>query len=87
MSIAITYASLVPAPPVQPGVVRISLKHTWGTDLDIVDRFYVSYTGTPPTNAQLVTFCTAVAAAWVTDFAPMAAGDVTLVEVDPLDLT
>jgi hypothetical protein len=60
---------------------------TSGTDLDIVTRFYMAYTGTPPTAAQLNTFCSAVATAWDLDLAPVHTTEKTLVAVTAEDLT
>jgi hypothetical protein len=60
---------------------------TSGADQDIVTRFFMAYTGTPPTATQLNTFCGAVAAAWVTDLAPVHTTEKTLVGVTAEDLT
>jgi hypothetical protein len=55
--------------------------------LDVLNRFYVSYTGSPPTPAQMVTFAGSIGAAWEAHLAPMASEDVVLAECIAVDLS
>ena len=73
--------------PAVPSVVRVQLKFTFGVDLDVLSRFYVEYTGSAPTNAQMVTFATAVASAVNTDLSSQYCNQCTLTEVIAEDLT
>lgn len=77
----------MPALPPAANVIRITLIHTYSSDVDVVVRLFMLYSGTPPTNAQLNTFCTSVGTAWNTDLAPMCPNVVTLTAVDAVDLT
>jgi hypothetical protein len=73
-------------PPV-PGVVKVTLKQLLGSDLDCLNRFFIAYTGTAPTNATIATFAASVAANWATDIKSLASANVELVLVDCEDLT
>lgn len=57
------------------------MRHTQGNDLDVVDRFYLSYGGTDPTLTELDTFAGAVATAWGTDLKALAPDVVESTEV------
>jgi hypothetical protein len=65
----------------------VQLKHTLGADLDLLSRFYLSYSGSAPTAAELNSFCTSLAAAWVSDFKPMCTASCILVEIIAEDLS
>jgi hypothetical protein len=67
--------------------VRVALIHTYGSDIDVVTRFFIRYSGTAPTNAQLDTFSGAVDSAWGTNLAAECNTLVTLTEVTATDLT
>lgn len=73
--------------PAVPATIRVQLKWTFGVDLDVLCRFYVEYSGTAPTTAQLNTMATAVATAWNSDLAPQTCNQATLTEVILEDLT
>lgn len=77
----------MPALPAVPSTVRVQLKHTFGVDNDLMVRFYLQYSGSAPTAAQLNTFCTAIATAWNSDMAAQISSLVTLVEVIAEDLS
>lgn len=77
----------MPALPNVPGVIRVSLQHTLGQDLDALVRFYMAYTGTAPTSTQMGTFATSVSTAWGTNLKALACSTVKLVEVTAVDLT
>lgn len=48
-----------PLPPV-PGVVRLDIKYTNSTDLDILTRLHFKFNGGPMTNAQATAWATSV---------------------------
>jgi hypothetical protein len=77
----------MPALPDVPSVLRFDMHFTIGEDLHAKDRFFMSYTGTAPTNAQLTTLAGAVATAYDTDLKNQAAADRTLTEIVITDLT
>jgi hypothetical protein len=77
----------MPPLPAAPGVVKVSLNLTVAGDAQALCRFYVHYTGTAPTGAQLNTFCAAVGSAWGTNLAPLCLTDRNLLEVTAEDLS
>lgn len=76
-------------PPLPPAgnVIRVQLQHKKDADLNILDRLYFAYTGSPPAASDLNTYCTSVAAAWNTSLKPEASPDITLTEVIAEDLS
>src|SRR5579859_371484 len=56
----------MPALPDVSAVVRFTLKFTYGGDVDVVNRFFQKYGGTPGslTTSQADTWAAAVTAAW-----------------------
>jgi hypothetical protein len=77
----------MPALPPVPTTIRVTLKHTAGLDLDVVNRFYLQYTGTAPTNAMMNTFATSVSTAWAGNIESVCNPVVKLTEVDVVDLS
>lgn len=67
--------------------MRVQLKHTLGSDVDVLCRFYATYADGAPTVANLDTFCASVAAQWNATLRPMAHPNVTLTEVLAQDLS
>lgn len=77
----------MPALPPVPGVVRLRMIHQVSEDTNAGVGFFVQYTGTAPTAAQLNTFCQAVAGAWDSNLKAFASLDVKLLEVTAVDLS
>jgi hypothetical protein len=77
----------MPALPAVNQVIRTALVGQQGLDADVVTRFYHSYTGTAPTDAQLVTFATTIGTAWNTDLASLHGMQYTLNQVECIDLS
>lgn len=75
-----------PLPPV-PQVVRVLMKSTYDEDIDVLNRFFVEYTGTAPTAADLVTYATHVMGEWASEFKPLYGPNVSLVTCTVQDLT
>lgn len=58
-----------------------------GTTVPWLNRFYIHYTGTAPTNAQLATFDAAVNTAWGTNMKPLMPLSGTMTQIESADLT
>jgi hypothetical protein len=54
----------VPALPAVHNVVRVNMPYAIAGAPNALNRFYMSYAGTPPNTAELTTFCNAVTAGW-----------------------
>lgn len=71
-----------------PKVVRVTLRHqTTDGDNDVINRFFVQYSGTAPTDGELNTFAASVGTAWATNIAPICVTNLHLIEVNCEDLT
>lgn len=68
-------------------VIRVSCHMTIGGKPDNISRFFISYTGTAPTNADLNTFAGTVRAAYNTNLKSLAVASVVLTSVECVDLT
>jgi len=78
----------MPALPPVSNVLQVVLKGaSSAADQDIINRFFIQYTGTAPTDLQLDTFSAAVGTAWNTDLAPFFKSTYALVEVETTDLS
>lgn len=83
----IWYSSTVPALPPVPGVIRVQWRWTSGSDLDVVSRIYLAYTGTAPTDADMVTFAGTTNNHMASRFDTYWTPDVTLTECTCVDLS
>jgi hypothetical protein len=63
------------------------MRLTFGTDLDVVERFFLKYTGTAPVGTDMATFAGTVITAWTAHLQGLHISDVELVNVDCEDLT
>lgn len=79
--------SPVAALPDVPNVLRVQLRHTISADHDALCRFFLSYSGTAPTDAQCATFASGVRAGWATDIASLVLDQTQLTETTVTDLT
>lgn len=77
----------MPPLPSVAKVIRIALRHQWNDNTDVLSRFFLSYTGTAPTVAQLDTYASTVGTAWGTDLKGLAPPAVVLQDVTIEDLT
>lgn len=77
----------MPPLPDVPQVVRVSLKFSYGSDLDVLPRFYFEYDDAAPTNAGLVTMATAIESSFVSNMEAAMTPLVTWTEVECVDLT
>jgi hypothetical protein len=77
----------MPARPNVPGVAAVVLKGAYGIDVDVVNKFYVAFTGGPLTGAQALTWATAIGNAWNTNLAAIFHPDFALESVTVEDLT
>jgi hypothetical protein len=78
----------MPALPAVSKVIRTALRfNSTDADSDIISRFFTSYSGSAPTDAELVAWCTAVAGNFATNCAGLYPSVLQLVEVSAEDLT
>lgn len=76
----------MPPLPNVTGVVRTTFKFTLGSDTDVLNRLFHSYTGTPPTVSQLVNWADLIGTAFHTRFNSYLSNQMTLSEVEAVDL-
>jgi hypothetical protein len=77
----------MPALPNVNKVIQTTCRHVYGSDLDVITRFFVHFSGANPTSADLGDYCSAVEAGWVTSIAPLCQDSLALTEVAAVDLT
>jgi len=77
----------VPPLPAVANVLRVTLVGTLSTDTDVINRFFVQYSGTAPTAAQLNTLASSIASDWNSQLASSAQSGYTLTGVEIEDLT
>lgn len=77
----------MPALPPVPNVCRCVLKGGLNADLDVINHFYVQFTGGSPTNSNLDDVALAMKNSWVANLAPNMHVDFTLLETTVTDLT
>lgn len=77
----------MPALPAVPNVIKVVLTLADATDNNVESRFYLKYSGTPPTAAGLNAFCTTIATGWNTVLAALYHADWTLTSVTATDLS
>lgn len=77
----------MPALPVVPKVLSCTFKLTTGTDIDVINRIFVQYTGTAPTNAQATTFAGAMHTAWDGNLRGLTPSSDTLTLKEVIDLS
>jgi hypothetical protein len=68
-------------------VVRVALQGQITNTVPWLSRFYLAYTGTAPTNADLNTFNGAVSTTMVTNLIPLMTNNITTVDIESIDLT
>lgn len=77
----------MPPLPHVTGVIRVSLVGIYGATGEAVTRFFIRYSGTTPTQAQINTFAAAVGTAWGTNLKPLHGGQYELLHVEAADLS
>lgn len=77
----------MPALPDAPNVIRISLEYNTGGALRAGNRFFMQYSGGPPSAAQLNSMATDVSGLFGDDLAALMNSDYSLVGVTCTDLT
>lgn len=74
--------------PAVPKVIKIILKHALeAATTEVINRIFMQYSGTAPTDTELNTFCSNGVGAWETNLEPMATPQVALTEFSAEDLT
>jgi hypothetical protein len=74
----------VPLPDVP--CVRVRLIGDKGSGWEWGNRFYLSYTGTPPTGADCASLASSIESLWHTDLSAIVYAGYTLEEIDVLDI-
>lgn len=67
--------------------MRVKLDYQSASGTDGGSRFYIAYSGSAPTAANLNTLASDIATTWESTLANLTTGDWTLQEVDVLDIT
>jgi len=70
-----------------PSTLQIVLKYTTSSSGNLINRIFMTYSGSAPTPTQLNTLAGAIASAWTTDMAPVTDANTELVNVQITDLT
>jgi hypothetical protein len=76
----------MPPLPAVPGVIKVSFKQSFGTDVDVLNRCFFAYTGTT-TQVSLGSMATTLAAAWHSHVAALQNTGIVLNQVECVDLT
>ena len=76
--------TLVPLPDIPTIRCRLIYRESTGTELG--NRLYFSYTGGPPSAADLASLASAISSAWATSLASLVSSGISLFEVDCLDI-
>jgi hypothetical protein len=78
----------LPALPNAVKVLKIVLRYVqMNADNDVINRFFMQYSGTAPIASELDTLANAIITAWTTDLAPMHSIDLELISAAIEDLT
>lgn len=77
----------MPALPVVPKVLRVALSGTRSVPSVWLTRFFIQYTGTAPTNADLAAFDTAIDTSFNTNVKPLMDADTALSQIESVDLS
>lgn len=77
----------MPPLPAVPGTIKVTLLHNAPAGSPILTRFFIHYTGTAPTTAQLLTFLGSIRSAWTTNLAPLTPTAVSLIQTSGVDLS
>ncbi len=76
----------MPALPAVPNVIRFDLRHTLSEDVDVLNRIFLSYTGTNDPAVNLV-LAGQVGGYWATDVMPELSSELELVSCTATDLS
>jgi hypothetical protein len=77
----------MPPLPVVPKVLRVAVSGQTTSSTVWLTRFFIQYTGTAPTNAQLHTFDAALISAYTSDLAALVDVDTSLRQIETIDLS
>jgi hypothetical protein len=75
----------VPPLPSVPSTARFTLRYTWGSNTNVLNRFFMKYTGAIA-SSDAATLCTTLANSWNTRLAPQYPPSLVLEDVGCLDL-
>ncbi len=77
----------MPALPVVPKVLKVVLRQTNGTDLDVLNILHYQYTGTAPSVADLTEMAADIFTSWNTNIAPNVVAQAVLDTIEIIDLS
>jgi hypothetical protein len=77
----------MPALPDVPGVLRVDVQQTLGDDDSVLNRIFVDYTGTAPSDAVCNSLASALYTIWTAEFGPYMTPDKSITGVVVTDLT
>lgn len=77
----------MPALPDVPQVIRLTFTQRVSNDTDVVNRIFVHYSGTAPTNGTLVNWLNTMSANWLSNVSPLQTAFTTLTSIEAVDLT
>lgn len=77
----------MPPLPAVPKVLRVTQRMQFGSDLDLLSRCFLQYSGSAPSPTQLDDFCTSAVTIWGVDLQTMVNSSVELVGIDAEDLS
>jgi hypothetical protein len=77
--------AITPLPNV-PSTMKFLFQQTLGSDADVLNRLFFTYSGGPPASSDCLAFATDAATAWNSDLAPHLASNLTLTSVTVTDL-
>jgi hypothetical protein len=76
---------ITPLPSV-PSTMKFLFQQTLGSDADVLNRLFFTYSGGPPAQADCLSFATGAATAWNSDLASHLSTSLTLTSVTVTDL-
>jgi hypothetical protein len=77
----------MPPLPDAPKVLRVALQFAYGVKTDVITRFFLQYTGSAPTDAQLNTYAGSINGEYSADLAGQCGAQCTLSSIEIIDLT
>jgi len=77
----------MPARAPVPGVFEVIMQGKLDEDADVINRFFLSFTGGPSTNAQAAALAATVMGQWAANISPVQGSKYSTVQVTVIDLT
>lgn len=68
-------------------VIQLTVKHRYGSDTNVITRFFVRYSGSAPSDVQMAGLTAATVAGWADGLISLCCTDVSLLQVEGVDLS